>query len=221
VRILTLTHGEHVGPELFADVAAAGGHELQVWDMRTQGPPPAGAAAAAVFGGHQNVGEESQHPWLEDEYTAMREWVDGGVPLFAVCLGAQTLAHALGARVERLDEQLTGFYETRLTDEGASDPVLGALPREFEAFNGNHYACALPDGATPLASGPCLQAFRAGERAWAVQFHPEVKRTNVLEWFDDDAKPGVARQLEEKLPGWLPLGTQLFRAFLREAEKGA
>jgi GMP synthase (glutamine-hydrolysing) len=217
VRVLTLTHGDDVGPELFADVAAAEGHELELWDMQRQGPPPVDADAVAVFGGHQNVGEESRYPWLRDEYEAMRAWVDADVPLFAVCLGAQTLAHALGGAVERLDRRLVGFQPTRLTDDGRDDAVLGSLPPEFECFNGNHYACALPDGATALATGPCLQAFRAGDRAWAVQFHPEVKGDTVLSWFDDDARPTVARQLERQLPGWLPLGTRLFRAFLRRA----
>jgi GMP synthase (glutamine-hydrolysing) len=134
-----------------------------------------------------------------------------------VCLGAQTLAHALGAAVGPLDRQLVGFQETRLTDDGRADLVLGTLPPVFEAFNGNHYACGLPDGATALATGPCLQAFRAGDRAWAVQFHPEVKGDSVLSWFDGESRTEVARQLEGTLPGWLPLGTELFRAFLREA----
>jgi GMP synthase (glutamine-hydrolysing) len=218
VRILTLTHGDNVGPELFADVAAEAGHELQVWDMQRRGAPPRDADAVAVFGGHQNVGEEERYPWLHDEYAAMRDWARARVPLFAVCLGAQTLAHALAAPVTRLPDRLVGFYATTLTEDGAGDPVLGALPREFECFNGNAYACALPHDAVLLATGPCLQAFRAGERAWAVQFHPEVKRPTVLSWFGDgEATRDLARDVETKLPAWRPLGARLFRAFLAEA----
>ena len=215
MRILTLTHGENVGPELFADEAAAAGHELQTWDMQTQGPPPRDVDAVAVFGGHQNVGEEVQYPWLHDEYDALRAWVDDGVPLLAVCLGAQALAHALGAAVERRDEQLAGFYPTELTAEGAADPVLGSLPRRFEPFNGNAYTFELPREAVLLADGPCLQAYRVGERAWAVQFHPELKRPTFLSWFPDRQLGGVG----EKLAAWRPLGTRLFDAFLTAASE--
>jgi GMP synthase (glutamine-hydrolysing) len=213
VRILTLTHGDDVGPELFAGVAAADGHELAGWDMPRQGPPPLDVDAVAIFGGHQNVGEEARYPWLEDEYAALATWVHGGVPLFAVCLGAQTLAHALGASVDRRDQQLAGFYPTALTDDGAADPVLGALPREFEPFNGNAYSFALPRGAVLLADGPCLQAFRVGARAWAVQFHPELERPSFVSWFPDRSLGDVT----EKLAAWRPLGTRLFRAFLEAA----
>lgn len=213
MRILTLIHGDDVGPELFADVAVAEGHELVEWDMQRDGPPPREADAVAVFGGHQNVGEEAQYPWLHDEYDALRDWVGDGVPLFAVCLGAQTLAHALGAPVGRRDDQLAGFYPTELTDEGAADPVLGSLPRQFEPFNGNAYTFELPRQAVLLADGPCLQAFRVGERAWAVQFHPELKRPTFLSWFPDRQLGDVRAQLA----AWRPLGTRLFRAFLSEA----
>jgi GMP synthase (glutamine-hydrolysing) len=224
VRILALTHGENVGPELFADVAAADGHELQEWDMQRQGPPPRSADGVAVFGGHQNVGEEDRYPWLVDEYAAMAGWVESGTPLFAVCLGAQTLARALEAPVRRLAEPLAGFYSSELTEEGVADPVLGALPRTFECFNGNAYGFALPRAGSLLATGPCLQAFRVGERAWGVQFHPEVKDAAVLSWFDEKSRPDLrlddlAREVSRKLPLWQPLGERLFRAFLAQAER--
>jgi GMP synthase-like glutamine amidotransferase len=217
VRILALTHGEDVGPELFADVAGDEGHELQVWDMRHHGPPSLDADAVAVFGGHQNVGEEDLYPWLLDEYAALTEWVDAGTPLFAVCLGAQALAHAFGAPVRRRAAQLAGFYRSELTEAGVADPVLGALPREFECLNGNAYSFELPSGAALLATGPCLQAFRIRDCAWGVQFHPEVKDESVLGWFGD-RRDELAGEVREKLPRWRPLGTRLFHAFLAAAE---
>jgi GMP synthase (glutamine-hydrolysing) len=222
VRVLAVVHSADAGPELFEEVLAEDGHELAVWDIPSQGVPPHDADAVLVFGGDQNVGEEVQHPWLHEEYDALRRWVEADTPLLGVCLGAQTLAHAFGARVGRAHETLAGFYETRLTDEGAADPVVGVLPRRFEAFNANGYTFELPEGAAPLAEGPVPQAFRLGERAWGVQFHPEIRRGHVLRWFEGDSTPRtpeqIAAELDEKLPAWQELGRKLCRAFLASAE---
>ena len=222
MKVLAVIHSHDAGPELFAEVLAEDGHELVVWDIRTQGSPPEGFDAVMVFGGDQNVGEEVTHPWLHEEYDALRRWVDGGTPLLGVCLGAQTLAHALGAKVGPSHQVLAGFYETRLTDAGAADPVVGVLPQTFEAFNANAYSFEAPPGATPLAEGPVLQAFRIGERAWALQFHPEIRREHVLTWFADDSTPRtpdeIAAELDEKLDDWQELGRRLCRAFLAQGD---
>jgi GMP synthase (glutamine-hydrolysing) len=218
--VLAVVHGPDVGPELFGEVLAEDGHELREWDIRTQGAPPGDVDAVIVFGGPQNVGEELQHPWLHEEYDALRRWVERGTPLLGICLGAETLAHALGARVGPLEHELAGFYETELTAAGGNDPVLGVLPERFEAFNANGYTFAVPDDATELARGPVPQAFRAGERAWAVQFHPEIRREHVLRWFDEGSprpREEIAAELDEKLPAWQELGRRLARAFLATA----
>jgi GMP synthase (glutamine-hydrolysing) len=222
MRVLAVIHGPLVRPELFEEVLAEDGHELVEWDIRLQGTPPGGFDAVMVFGGDQNVGDEVQHPWLHDEYEALRRWVADGTPLLAVCLGAQTLAHALGATVRPIGSTLAGFYASELTDAGAADPVLGVLPRTFEAFNANAYWFEVPADAVELVTGPTPQGYRVNSSAWAVQFHPEVRRDQVLQWFADDPttpKPldELAAELDEKLPAWQVHGRALCRAFLAAA----
>jgi GMP synthase (glutamine-hydrolysing) len=221
VRVLAVVHSPDAGPELFGEVLAEDGHELIVWDIPSQGAPPQDVDAVIVFGGDQNVGEEVQHPWLHEEYDALRRWVEARTPLLGVCLGAQTLAHAFGARVAQAPTELAGFYETELTEEGRRDPVLGALPARFDAFNANGYTFEVPEGAVPLATGPLPQAYRVGDCAWAVQFHPEIRREHVLRWFEHEGSPKtpaeVAAELDEKLPAWQEHGRRLCRAFLRAA----
>jgi GMP synthase (glutamine-hydrolysing) len=222
MRVLAVTHGPLVRPELFADVTAEEGHELLEWDIRLQGPPPRDFDAVMVFGGDQNVGDELQFPWLHEEYRALVHWVRDGTPLLGVCLGAQTLAHALGARVAPLGVTLAGFYDSELTGDGVADPVLGVLPPRFAALNANAYTFEVPAGATELARGPVPQAFRVDGSAWAVQFHPEARREQLLEWFRDD--PTLTRPLEEieaelddRLAAWQEHGRRLCRAFLAAA----
>ena len=226
MRVLSVIHGELVRSELFGEVVGVAGHELVEWRIGT-GPRPGGDFdAVLVLGGHMNVGEEAEHPWLVDEYELLRGLVAAGTPLFAVCLGAQTLAHAFGARVERLPERQAGFTEVTLTAAGASDPVLGVLPARFEALGGNAYGFAVPSAAVELATSPLQpQAYRIGEAAWAVQFHPEARRRQVLLWFESEEAalprplPELERELAAKIGDWHRLGRSRCLAFLDAAAR--
>ena len=226
MRVLAVTHGPLVGPELFGDVIVDAGHELIEWEIATHGSPPHdGYGAVLVLGGEQNVGEEVRYPWLHDEYAALRRWLDNGTPLLGICLGAQTLGHVLGADVAALaDGRLAGFYETTLTAAGAEDLVLGCLPPAFAALNANAYGFTLPPGTVELARGPVVQAYRAGVCAWAVQFHPEVRRDQVLGWFAEDEPdlpkplPELVKEVDAGLAEWQEHGRRLCRAFLAAAD---
>jgi GMP synthase-like glutamine amidotransferase len=223
MRVLAVTHGPDVGPEIFADVIADDGHDLVEWDIRTRGlPASSDFDAVIVLGGDQNVGEELEHPWLHEEYDALRRWADDGTPLLAVCLGAQTLAHALGGTVGPVGSTLAGFYVSELTPDGQEDAVLGVLPQRFESFNANGYRFEIPPGAVELATGPVPQAYRVNGSAWAVQFHPEIRRDQVLQWFEGDdtvqrTLDDLAAELDEKLAAWQAHGRALCRAFLAAA----
>jgi GMP synthase-like glutamine amidotransferase len=116
-----------------------------------------------------------------------------------------------------------GWYTVELTSEGAEDPVVGALPRSFEAMQWHHYTYGLPGGAVELArSAACTQAFRLGDACWGVQFHPEVTAAQVEGWAADadDPPPDAARLRTETLANiarWNELGRSLCAAFLETA----
>jgi GMP synthase-like glutamine amidotransferase len=222
-----VNHGPLVRSELFGEVILEAGHELVEWHIGFDAPPEGDFEAVLVLGGEMNVGEEPDHPWLEDEYAMLANLVEAELPLFAICLGAQTLAHALGGHVYRLPEQQVGFVEVRLTKAGAADPVLGVLPERFEALVGNSYAFRVPRRGHELATSEVQsQAYRMGDRSWAVQFHPEAHRGQVLTWFEADEKAGtlpkplpeLEAEIEAKIDGWHTLGRKLCLAFLEAAE---
>ncbi|HEY2219955.1 MAG TPA: type 1 glutamine amidotransferase [Gaiellaceae bacterium] len=226
MRVLALTHGPLVRSELFGDVVRAQGHELVEWELPTQGPPPEGFDAVLVFGGRMNVGEETANPWLDEEYELLRGWVAEEKPLLGVCLGGQTLAHATGGRVTRAPRWHAGFYDVELSDEGRDDPVLGVLPSRFEALLVNAFQFEPPAGAQRLAAtaDEQQQAFRVGRRAWGLQFHPEVRKEQVVAWWTDGRQlprplETLSGELDEKLPAWQELGRKVCLAFLNVAAR--
>jgi GMP synthase-like glutamine amidotransferase len=220
MRVLAVTHGPLVRSELFGDVVREEGHELVEWELPREGPPPDGFDAVLVFGGPMNVGEEADNPWLDDEYELLRGWVAEEKPLLGVCLGGQTLAHAIGGRVARAPRWQAGFYEVALNDEGREDPVLGVLPPRFEALLANAYQFEPPANATRLAAtADQQQAFRVGRRAWGLQFHPESRKEQVVAWWSDGRElprplEALSGELDEKLPAWQELGRRVCLAFL-------
>jgi GMP synthase (glutamine-hydrolysing) len=154
--------------------------------------------------------------------------VDRDVPVLAVCLGAQLLACALGARVERLPRRTVAWLELEPTAAGADDPVVGALPAPVAALHFNEDGFGLPPGVVELLRpGPSVSAFRAGQRAWAVQFHPDVDRTMLEGWYalgwHEEAGVDEAAARAADTRAWPRQETQaaaLFGAFARAVVEG-
>src|SRR5262249_10941316 len=124
--------------------------------------------------------------WLVEEDRLLRQLIDAGTPLLGLCLGAQLVAQAAGAAARRASRPEIGWHPVELTAEGRRDPLLAPIPPGFEAFQWHSYEFPLPPGAIALAeSDVCLQAARLGDRAWALQFHPEVSASDAQAWIDD------------------------------------
>jgi GMP synthase (glutamine-hydrolysing) len=228
MRVLSVVHGSDARTELFRPVVEEAGHRLDEWSFvwDSAPPPPVGSYDAVfVFGGAMHADQDSLHPWLADETAWLAEVVARRTPVLGVCLGVQLLARALDSWVERMVlGPEVGWCPVTLTDDGADDPVLGVLPREFTALQWHHYTYGLPAGAVELARSPvCTQAFRVGETCWGVQFHPEVTASQLEGWLDDPddpaPEPAVLRaETPLHIERWNELGRALCRAFLDAAE---
>jgi GMP synthase (glutamine-hydrolysing) len=126
-----------------------------------------------------------------------------------------------------VDEPEIGWYTVELADAAADDPLLGRLPARFEAFQWHYYEHGLPAGAVELARSPvCTQAFRLGDSAWGVQFHPEVTLAQVEGWLEDDEPLPIDRErlladTRERIDAWNELGRTLCDAFVDVAERVA
>ena len=215
MRALCLTHEENGPAGLFADVLLERGDELLEWNVSEGEPPeaPESFDALVVFGGSMHVDQEERHPWLQSQLDLVRAALDRDQPLLGVCLGGQLIARATGARVGPASRPELGWHPVELTPEGEADPVLGALPRSFDALEWHSYAFELPAEAVLLAENDvCPQGFRLGETTWGVQFHPEATAEMLRRW--RAASEGSAPPVElEPIHRWNELGRDLANAF--------
>jgi GMP synthase (glutamine-hydrolysing) len=228
MHVISVIHGSEARTELFAPVVESAGHRLDEWSFVWGTPPPRPLEsydAAMVFGGAMHADQEAQHPWISEELRWLTSVLETGLPVLGICLGVQLLARAAGSWVGPLDEPEIGWYEVELTDAGVADPVVGALPRSFEALQWHRYTYGLPTDAVELATSPlATQAFRLGDACWGVQFHPEVTEGQLHGWLlDPDDPPHDADALRAEIPAkigrWNELGRTLCGAFLDAAER--
>ncbi len=230
MRILSVVHQHDAGAGVFADTAAERGHALEQWVISAEPAPPSplgGYGAVLVFGGAMHVDQEDRHGWLHDERLLLERLAADGLPLMGVCLGGQLLAKALHGHVRRMPSPEIGWAEVTLTPEAATDPVFAGLPGQFLSFQWHLYHFELPEGAVVLARNDrCLQAFRAGEAAWGIQFHAEVGHSSILHWISssdahEDGQldvPTLLAETEEQIGAWNAFGRDLCGRFLAVAE---
>ncbi len=185
MRVLAIVNHEVCDPGVFGEQIAREGHELIEWHPSTgalRGPLSSFDAVLALGGGMQ-PDDEQRHPWLLSALEVLRECIADGVPTLGLCLGGQMLARAAGGNVGPAPEAEWGWGSVELTPAAADDPLFGGLPSRIEVFQWHSFQFTLPPGAVALGSSPvCLQCIRVGERAWGVQWHPEVTRSSALLW---------------------------------------
>lgn len=224
MRVLSIVHEPDAGAGVFGD--------FPVW-VPSSGPPPSNGDfdALMVFGGSMHVDQNDEHPWLDPVKRFIRDALGRGTPILGVCLGAQLLAEAAGARPHRIPEPEIGWYDIGITEAGAADPLLGPLAPSVELFVWHHYAAPLPPGAVELARTPaCVQAFRVdGRPAWGLQFHAEVTRENLFGWLDGwEESEAVDTSLdpeqiraasEQRIEGQNEVGRGIAERFLAEAAR--
>ena len=185
-RVLVVRNAERSGPGRFRSWWEEMG--LRIVEVRGASVPatPDGFDAVVLLGGGFLPDDDRHAPWLAAERELARRAVTGGVPLLGICLGAQVLAVAAGG-VVRGDHGRPerGSCSVSLRSEAEGDPLFAGLPDEFRMIqNHRDQITELPPGAVRLAeSEACpIQAFRVGERAWGVQFHPEAGADRLDRW---------------------------------------
>lgn len=180
MRIHCLQHVPFESPGWIATWSSARGHDLAMVRLFAEEPlpSPSEVEALVVMGGPMGVHDDADHPWMKGEKHLVAAVLAAEKYVLGVCLGAQMIAHASGARVYRNRFQEIGWFPVEATPEGVT---RFGLPRTFPAFHWHGDTFHLPDGAANLARTDACeqQMFMLGERVLGIQFHLEVTPDDV------------------------------------------
>jgi GMP synthase-like glutamine amidotransferase len=181
-----------------------------------------------IMGGPMSVSESDIYPYIVRETDLAGEFIRKGKKVLGICLGAQIMAKALGARVFAGPQKEIGWYDIVLTEGGVRDPLMKRLamqPRgnvacnKFRVFHWHGETFDMPEGAEWLAKSDLYphQSFRYGAGAYAFQFHIEVTKDMIYEWLrnepvDHDALKRDTEALYEDYSG---RATNFYNAFFK------
>ena len=136
-----------------------------------------------VLGGPIGVYEEADYPFLRAELALIERRLAANRPTLGICLGAQLIARALGARVYPSGVKEIGWAPLELRAAGRESCLRLLHDTAVLHWHGDTFD--LPEGATLLASTPACphQAFSRGPATLALQFHVEAAGAALESWF--------------------------------------
>ncbi|MEN9214167.1 MAG: type 1 glutamine amidotransferase [Gloeomargarita sp. DG02_4_bins_56] len=227
-RVLVFAHSPDVTLASFAEVL----HQesipyeyVKMWEGQTPQCGWASYSHVVLLGGLMGAYELDRYEFLRREYGYLEAIFAEAIPVLGICLGAQMLAHFLGAKVAvgAYGQEVGWVRITRLA-AALDDPVVGHLPPQMHFFEWHGDAFELPQGAEGLFRGDLYphQGFRYGERVWGVQFHPEVDEPTIQTWWREAPAPlrqrDILRENRAYLPAALRAGQRLWRKFLAQGQ---
>jgi GMP synthase (glutamine-hydrolysing) len=227
MQVLILKNVSSEGPGTIEDFLREEGIPFRVVDCEKEDIPGGEDSDVLVMmGGPMSVNEESLYPYITREMGLVRDFISAGKKVFGVCLGAQIMAKALGAKVYAGPEKEIGWYDIELADGGMQDPLMkklaldpgaGDVQKRFKVFHWHGETFDIPEGAVRLAQSKLYpnQAFRLGKSAYAFQFHIEVKKDMIYQWLEHEpVDMGLIRKQTEALyDDYLGRAMNFYRAF--------
>lgn len=205
-KVLAIVHQETSDPGLVGQLLCANGYMLDLRCPATGGALPDRLddyQGVIVFGGPMSANDDASLPHIRAELDWIPIVLDAQKPYLGICLGAQLLARVLGATVTAHPDNLREIGYVPIQPIGYNPNPLGKLT---QVYQWHKEGFELPRDATLLATGEVFpnQAFRYGNAAYGLQFHPEIT-TNLIDLWIAKA----ADQIE--LPGAQPYDEQMKR----------
>ena len=199
--LLVIQQVAHEGPGTFEAAFKAAGcavKTLRAFEPKALWPAGDSFDGLVVMGGPQGVYEQAKYPYLKREIALLQETLKAKRPILGVCLGAQLLAAALGAKVTKNDQPAPagtrggpgkeiGWYPLMREPGADGDAMWEPFGQTETVFQWHGDTFALPRGAVQLASSPLCeqQAFcysQYGSSAYGLQFHVEMTEAMIRSW---------------------------------------
>ena len=181
-RVLTILHQEHSTPGRIGRLLVERGFALDIRRLRCGDALPETLdehVGVVVFGGPMSANDHDENVRKEIEWMEVPLREDK--PLFGICLGAQILARALGAKVDFHPKGLVevGYYPLRATEAGKK-----LMEWPDHVYQWHREGFELPADAVLLAEGDTFrnQAFQYGRAAFGFQFHSELTHQMMCRW---------------------------------------
>ncbi len=178
LRVHIIQHVPFEGPAAIETWINDKGHKLSVTKIyqRETLPDQSNFDLLILMGGPMSVHDIDQHPWLIEERKFILESIKSGKSLLGICLGAQLIAAALGAKVIKNDQREIGWFKINRSQEISETILCGSWPKSLKVFHWHGETFELPKGAQLLASSDaCVnQGFILDDRVVGLQFHLEV-----------------------------------------------
>lgn len=182
MRVHILQHVAFEGPGSASAWLTARGARVdytRFFDAGPELPDPRPLDLIIALGGPMSVNDEQAHPWLREEKRFLGEAIHHGTPILGICLGAQLIAAACGARVRAARSKEIGWHPVTAVPGGESGCF--AFPVHTTVLHWHGETFDLPEGAVQLArSAACEnQAFQLGRSVVGLQFHLEATPDSV------------------------------------------
>lgn len=145
------------------------------WYAHETAPDLSGIDMLIIMGGPMSVHDEAAYPWLAAEKAAIAAAIQAQIPILGICLGAQLIAHVMGAPVYPHTQKEIGWFPVSCSTSHSS-VLNNVFPEALDVFHWHGDTFGLPAGATLFASTPVCshQGFICQDRIVGLQFHLEV-----------------------------------------------
>ena len=198
MKLHIVQHESFESPAAVAIWAKSRNHEIEYSRVYQGDSLPSsvdGFDFLVVLGGPQSPDttvEDCPHFDAKAEMKLINQAIDGGKAVLGICLGAQLIGEALGAKFDHSPNREIGVFEVTLTEAGKADPIFSTFPMTFLV---GHWHGDMP-GLTEKSE---LLAFSEGCPRQIIRYTPKVYGFQCHFEFTREAIDGMIESCSEEL----------------------